>query len=230
MSDTVGRVSGGAARTTCEDWIALAMDVLVTEGVGQLKVMNLAQKLNVSRSSFYWFFKSRNDLLDQLLHHWEHKNTASIVERANRPANSIAESVLNVFECWVNEDLFDPGLDFAVREWARRSADVRRRLDRADEARVAAIAAMFRRYQYDDTDAFIRARVLYFMQVGYYALDVDEPMSRRLSYLEAYIRSFTGTDATARELKRFRAYTRQHDGNGRRGKRRDNDRRRGDRI
>lgn len=215
--DTIESVDpgdGNAARTTREDWIALAKEILVAEGVGHVKVLDLARKLNVSRSSFYWFFNSRKDLLDQLLHFWEHKNTAGIVERAGRPAGSIAEAVLNVFECWVNEDVFDPGLDFAVREWARRSGDVRRRLDLADQARVTAVAAMFRRHGYDDTDAFVRARVLYFMQVGYYALGVREPMSERLSYLEAYVRGFTGSDATARELKRFRAYSRKHGGTG----------------
>ena len=43
-------------RTTRDDWINLAMNILISEGVGNLKVMYLAQKLNVSRSSFYWFF------------------------------------------------------------------------------------------------------------------------------------------------------------------------------
>ena len=206
VTDASATAKGAGARTTREDWIALAKDILVSEGVEKLKVLNLAQKLGVSRSSFYWFFKSRNDLLDQLLHHWEHKNTASIVERADRPAHSITEAVLNVFECWVDAELFDPGLDFAIREWARRSADVRQRIDIADEHRVAALSAMFRRHGFADTDAFIRARVLYFMQVGYYAIDVKEPTLQRLSYLESYMRSFTGEDASAKEVKRFRAY------------------------
>ena len=156
------------------------------------------------------FFKSRQDLLDQLLHHWEHKNTASIVERAERPSHSITEAVLNVFECWVDESLYHPGLDFAVREWARRSDDVRRRVDHADQARVSAITTMFRRHHYDELDSFVRARVLYFMQIGYYALGLREPMDLRLSYLEAYVRSFTGTDATPKELKRFRTFAMQY--------------------
>lgn len=205
--------SESAKRTTREDWLNLAKDILVSEGVGNIKVMVLAQRLEVSRSSFYWFFKSRRDLLDQLLHYWEHKNTASIVERAKRPSHSITEAVLNVFECWVDEQLYDPGLDFAVREWARRSPKVRGLVDKADNERVMAVAGMFERHGYERTEAFIRARVLYFMQVGYYALELREPMDLRLSYLEAYIRSFTGTDASARELNRFRSLARQHSDN-----------------
>ncbi|WP_136658524.1 TetR/AcrR family transcriptional regulator [Nitratireductor sp. XY-223] len=192
-------------RTTREDWLELAKDILVNEGVGSIKVMVLAQRLDVSRSSFYWFFKSRRDLLDQLLHHWEYKNTTSIVERARRPSHSIVEAVFNLFECWVDETVYDPGLDFAVREWARRSPKVRELVDRADSDRVAAITDMFARHGYEEPESFVRARVIYFMQIGYYALGVREPLDVRLSYSEAYVRSFTGQDPTATEMNRFRA-------------------------
>ncbi|MCP4319352.1 MAG: TetR/AcrR family transcriptional regulator [Hyphomicrobiales bacterium] len=212
-SDTLNETAAAgesSGRTTREEWINLALEILISDGVGNVKVMNLAQKLNVSRSSFYWFFKSRRDLLDQLLHLWEHKNTASIVERAKRPAHSITEAVMNVFECWIDETVYDPRLDFAVREWARRSPDVRRLVDQADNERVEAISAMFRLHDYEKIDAFIRARVLYFMQVGYYALELREPMDLRLSFSEAYIRSFTGINPTAKELNRFRNTVKKH--------------------
>lgn len=191
-------------RTVRNDWIALATQILVRDGVESVKVMNLAQKLGVSRSSFYWFFKSRQDLLDELLDNWQHRNTTSIVERANRQTVSITTAVLGVFECWVDEALFDPGLDFAIREWARRSTGVRRLVDQADDTRISAITSMFQRHGYGDPEAFIRARVLYYMQVGYYALDVNEPMDRRLSYIDSYVKSFTGLDASADEVDRFR--------------------------
>ena len=41
-------------------------------------------------------------------------------------------------------------------------------------------------------EAFIRARVIYFAQIGYYALVHDEPMDERSHYLKAYFKSFTG--------------------------------------
>lgn len=208
MSETLKDAStdgDNSGRTTREEWVELALEILINDGVANVKVMNLAQTLNVSRSSFYWFFKSRRDLLNQLLHHWEHKNTASIVEHAGRPAHSISEAVMNLFECWIGETKFDPRLDFAVREWARRSPEVHRRVDEADTTRTSTIAAMYQRHGFSENEAFIRARVLYFMQVGYYALQVSEPLDVRLSYTEDYIRSFTGEQPTITELNRFRS-------------------------
>ena len=86
----------------------------------------LANGSSVSRSSFYWYFKNRDELLDALLDRWDRLNTRSIVTEANEPAATVNEAVCNVFRCWVNPAIFSPRLDFAVREWARRSASVRK--------------------------------------------------------------------------------------------------------
>lgn len=111
-------------RSTREDWLKLALETLIRDGIDRVKVQIMAKQLNVSRSSFYWFFKSPQDLNDQMLDYWLAKNTGPIIQRALRPAQTITEAILNVFECWANENLFDPRLDIAVRLWARRDPDV----------------------------------------------------------------------------------------------------------
>lgn len=191
-------------KVTREDWLAVAVDTLVVEGVESVKILTLARKLGVSRSSFYWYFKSRQDLLDRLLQFWSDTNTRGIVAQAGKPSGTITQGVLNVFECWVDERVYDPRLDFAVREWARRSEPIRRRVMEADDARVAAIRDLYMRHGFSEMDAFIRARVLYFMQIGYYALDLNEAMETRLSYLPAYLRSFTGEEPREADMERFR--------------------------
>jgi AcrR family transcriptional regulator len=193
----------GNIKATRSDWINLALRTLIADGIESVRVLPLGQKLGVSRSSFYWYFESRQDLLDQLLKHWHETNTTAIVERARRPADTIIMGVMNVFECWADERLFDPRLDFAVREWARRSDDVRRMIDRADDERLSAIRDMYRRHGYDGEDAFIRARVLYYMQIGYYVLDLKEPVEARVSHLAAYLRSFTGQEPSEADVAHF---------------------------
>jgi len=197
----------GNIKVTRWDWINLALESLLSEGVESVRILPLGQKLGVSRSSFYWYFKSRQDLLDQLLEHWRDTNTKGIIERASRPADTIVRGLLNVFECWADERIFDPRLDFAIREWARRSDDVRQAIDIADTERVEAIRQLYLRHGYDEVDAFIRARVLYYEQIGYYVLDVKETMETRLSYVTAYVRAFTGQEPSQRDLADFTAFT-----------------------
>jgi hypothetical protein len=110
---------------------------------------------------------------------------------------------MHLFECFIDPDQFDPRLDFAVREWARRSPEVRKRLDAADAARANAIRDMFLRHGYDATEAVARARIIYFMQIGYYALVENEPFETRFSLLKPYLVSFTGQEPDPAEMAAF---------------------------
>jgi len=205
-----GRAQSGNVKATRDDWLDLALSALATEGVAHVTVLNLSERLGVSRSSFYWYFKNRDELLDALLDRWDRLNTRSIAAQAEAPAATVNEAVCNVFRCWVNSAIFSPRLDFAVREWARRSAHVRKALDRSDRLRTGAVKALFVRFGYEDEDAFVRARVLYYMQIGYYALDIREPIEARLSLTPHYLKAFTGVDPSEAEVDAFRAYAIGH--------------------
>src|SRR5690348_5109879 len=85
---------GGKTKVTKAQWLGLALDALISQGVEGVRVLPLARRLRVSRSSFYWYFKSREDLLDRLLDHWRETNTKAIVERARRPAPTIIRAVM----------------------------------------------------------------------------------------------------------------------------------------
>lgn len=201
----------GNVKATRENWLEAALEILISDGVESVRILTLGRRLGVSRSSFYWYFESRQDLLDQLLQQWRNKNTRFIVERALRPASSITQGVLNVFECWVDERLFNPRLDFAIRAWARHSPDVRAIIDDADNERLEAIRQMYLRQGYHEPDAFVRARVLYFMQIGYYSLEIVEPMKNRLSLVPAYLRGFTGREPLAGEVEAFARFVEEVD-------------------
>ncbi|OIQ45874.1 MAG: TetR family transcriptional regulator [Roseobacter sp. MedPE-SW] len=200
----------GNVKVTRDDWLNVAMDVLITDGVEQVKVLALAERMNVSRSSFYWYFKSRQDLLDALLTTWEQTNTAAMLDRAEAPAEAITGAVLNVFHCIANPALFNTALDFAVRDWARRSGKVRNLLDRSDARRVEALTQMFIRYDYGALEAMTRAKVLYYMQLGYDMAEPNESYAHRLEMTPQYLKVFTGQEASEAELKEFAAFTRGH--------------------
>lgn len=194
-------------KATREDWLNAARDVLVADGMAEVKVAVLGTRLGVSRSSFYWYFRNRDDLLTALLDDWEARNTKALVANCQAPSRNITEAVCNFFRCFVDPALFDQGLDFAVRAWARRDPALRLRLDTADSARLTAIAEMFARHGYSDEDADSRARILYYMQLGYHALEVREPMDLRMSLLDGYLRGFTGQDPDEAALAGFRAFS-----------------------
>lgn len=179
-------------RLTRADWLALALETLVSDGIDQVKVQTMARKLGVARSSFYWHFESREALEAAMLEEWLQKNTGPIIERAMRPAADINLALIAVSECWLSAALFDPALDVAVRLWARRSDAVRKVVLQADTMRTSALSSMFKRYDYQDTDALIRARTIYFTQIGQFTLEDIEPPPLREKHALEYIHIFTG--------------------------------------
>lgn len=197
-------------KATRDDWLQMALETLISEGVDQVKILPLGNKLGVSRSSFYWYFQDRKQLLDTLLDYWEAKNTHNLILHCEMPSSTITEAALNIAECWLYDDLFDPRLDFAIREWSRRDSGVREILDAADATRIEAMRLVFQRHGFEEVEAFIRARVFYFTQIGYYALDLKEHLADRLSYLHAYMKVATGYDPEPGIIERFRDKHRQN--------------------
>jgi len=198
----------GNVKVTREDWLRVAMDILVSDGVSEVKVLTIGARLEVSRSSFYWYFKSRKDLLNQLLAEWERTNTGILLRAAEMPAATITAALNNFFCSIIDPDGFNHQLDFAVREWARRDGAVRRVIDRSDSARTRALAQMFERHGYPPAEADIRARVLYYQQIGYYALELNETMEERLQRAPLYLFAFTGVHPSDAEVEDFSRFAR----------------------
>ncbi len=86
-----------------------------------MKVLTLASKLDCARSSFYWYFKNRSELLEALIDHWANTNTRALIEAASQPADTVLYALGNLYASWVKRDKFDTKLDLAMREWARKS-------------------------------------------------------------------------------------------------------------
>lgn len=193
----------GNIKVTRADWMNVARDTLISDGISQVKVLVLAERLGVSRSSFYWYFQSRQDLLDALLQHWSATNTEAIVRHTLLEAETITQAVCNVFHCFIDAGRFNNRLDFAIRDWARRSGAVRRALDASDQRRIAALKAMFVRFGYENTEALTRARTLYYMQIGYNDAELQETPEERLALVPSYLLVFTGQSATAAEITAF---------------------------
>lgn len=191
------------AKGSADLWLTAAYDSLIETGIDSVRIMPLAKRLNLSRTSFYWFFRDRDALLDALLNLWRDKNTGGIVKQAGAYADSIGEAILNVMDCWLNPTLFDSSFEFAVRSWGLQSSGISAELHTADQVRITALADMFARFGYDVAEADVRARTIYLTQIGYISMKTREDVATRMRRMPNYIKIFTGVTPTIRELDRF---------------------------
>lgn len=192
-------------RGTPDVWIDAAYVALIEGGVENVKVQILSNKLNLSRSSFYWNFKDRDELLEGLLARWRTKNTGSLVASTTSYAETLQEALLNVFDCWLDKSLFDSQFEHAVRSWALQSKAVDDEVARADNIRVAALDAMFQRFGREPELADVAARALYQGQMGYISMNAPDPIDERMARIPRYVQLFTLSPPTESELNRFYA-------------------------
>ncbi|MGO7133590.1 TetR/AcrR family transcriptional regulator [Rhizobium leguminosarum] len=184
-------------------WLTAAYDSLLESGVDSVKIQPLAKKLNLARASFYWFFKDREELLAALIALWREKNTGNIVQRAGAYADSLAEAILNVCDCWFDSGLFDSKFEFAVRSWALQSNDILAEVQEADRVRMKALTEMFSRFGQDGLYADVHARAMYLIQIGYISMQTNEALPLRMKRMPEYVRLYTGNLPEKKDLDRF---------------------------
>lgn len=192
-------------RGSAEVWLDAAYDALVESGVEAVKVMGLATRLGLSRTSFYWHFTDRDALLAALIDRWRHRNTDQLIAHCEAPAKTITESILNVCDCWIDPGLFDSRLEFAIRNWALTDPNLSQVLAQTDAQRLAALRDMFLRHGYAADEADIRAHTVYLTQIGYIAMQTKEAKESRLARIPSYALTFTGNPPDEAEVAAFRA-------------------------
>ena len=67
--------------------------MLSSDGIDAVKVMSLAQRLNLTRTGFYWFFENISEMHDAMIERWEGKNTCNLVASCRAEAETITQQL-----------------------------------------------------------------------------------------------------------------------------------------
>jgi len=183
--------SGKSDRLGAQAWIQAAREALISGGVARVKIVPLADALGVTSGSFYWHFKDRPALLDALLDDWKANNSRAMfaaVASETDPKHQLDMLV----RVWVEERDYSSAYDSAVRDWTRSAPNVASVVREVDDQRIKLIQGIFERLGQPKLEAFIRARITYFHQVGYYAMHIEETVERRLELLGIYTALLSG--------------------------------------
>jgi AcrR family transcriptional regulator len=153
---------------TPDSWIEAATTLLVDKGIDTVRVDVLAKVLGVTRGSFYWHFKDRDDLLKSVLKAWRDAATDQLIERFERqhaePRMLIKELISLPFRGRSAERA--ARIELAIRAWARRDETARQAVDDVDARRISYIAQCFSALGYSIAEARARGFALYAWEVG----------------------------------------------------------------
>ncbi len=148
---------------TPETWIGAATDVLVDQGIDHVRVDLLAQRLGVTRGSFYWHFKDREDLLRRVLQAWRETATENLTARLESAHADPLEQLRDVLSLPFRGRAAARAarIELAIRAWARRDQMARFAVDEADASRIGYIAQLFSALGFPVLEARSRAFLLY---------------------------------------------------------------------
>jgi AcrR family transcriptional regulator len=153
---------------TPEAWIDAATEVLVDQGIDHVRVDVLATQLGVTRGSFYWHFRDREDLLRRVLQAWRERSTEQLTARLESASADPREQLRDVLSLPFRGRAAQRAarIELALRAWARRDAIARHAVDEADASRIGYIAQLFSALGFGVAEARARAFLAYSYVVG----------------------------------------------------------------
>jgi AcrR family transcriptional regulator len=204
MSKTKETRPGNPTQLTRERWIVAAMHMLGEQGVEAVRIEALAGKLRVTKGSFYWHFKNRDDLLEGMVRAWEEETRVLLADAASVAPGF--ERLRRLFELVDRHKGRLP--DTAMFSWARRDPKIARRVEAVETMRVEFLEQVYRNSHSEANGATDRAMMHYLCFVGWLDRTSRAPKStpafRVLSELlaETFAQMDLAKDAARGDIRR----------------------------
>jgi AcrR family transcriptional regulator len=132
------RASRGVSK---QQWLEAGLKALIEQGAAGLTIESLARSLSIAKAGFYWHFKNREDLLQQLLEHWLQETTSVVTAGEQLLALEPKARLVRTAEMVLDDDL--GRYDMAVRQWALTYAPAARVVRKVNRMRLGFVRDTF---------------------------------------------------------------------------------------
>ena len=168
---------------TRDDWISGAWDMLGVNGLDGVRVEPLARRLGVTKGSFYWHFKDRQQLVEALLDRWFLIWDDQMSPRMEQAADP-ADRVWALFESVVGR--VTRGQTVSLRMLSHSDADVARRIEERDAQRLAFLMEHLVAIGFSLEEARVRGQVYQTIMTGEYLRSGGLPLEERIARARSY--------------------------------------------
>ena len=154
-------------RTPRGSWIDEGLRALGRGGPEAVRIEPLARALGVSKGGFYWHFKDRPALLEELLDTWERKMVDEVVEHLEREGGDARVRLWQLLSLASSSEVQSlMRSELAIRDWARHDKRVAARLRRVDNRRMDYMRSLFADFCSDEDDVEARCMLALSLFVG----------------------------------------------------------------
>ncbi len=151
-------------------WVDAGLKALGDGGPDTVRVEALAASLGVSKGGFYWHFKDRRALLEEMLDSWERAVAEDVIAQVESTPAPPRDKLRQLFALAPSVDF---AVELAIREWARRDSDVAARVRRIDNRRMEYLRSLFAQLGLDEEEVEARSMLAFSLFIGSYFVAAD---------------------------------------------------------
>ena len=155
-------------------WVHAAIDVLGKEGIAGVRVEVIAKLCKVTKGSFYWHFKDRQDLLDAMLEYWKDGRIKDILKQTQAEPGKELERIFHVIDVYsAARNRKGMHIELAIRDWARRDPAVAAVVEEVEKIRLDCAGRLFLGCGVPPSEAASRSLLLYSYVFGQSLMSFD---------------------------------------------------------
>ncbi|MGE3830704.1 MAG: TetR/AcrR family transcriptional regulator [Parvibaculaceae bacterium] len=140
-----------------DEWLTQALDLLAREGQAKLRIDAICKAVGVTKGSFYWHFKDRDDFVHSVVQFWSDRFTDPVMARVAQTSGSALDRLRALMHT-VSEGGF-ARYDVSIRAWAAQDPELVASMVKAvDKRRIAFVSSLFAEMGVEPQDAEMRAR------------------------------------------------------------------------
>jgi AcrR family transcriptional regulator len=175
-------------RLSREEWLMLALEEVAKEGGAKLRIDKLVEGLGVTKGSFYWHFKDREDFVQSLVAFWAEYTTTRVIEVMSQAQGDAQERLLKLMEV-----IFTQGLDkyeLPMRAWAVEEPQVAGVVQEMEARRLAYIRSFFAEMGFQGQDLEMRTRLFVGYACGehvFFSRESQEDQQKTIKAVHAFL-------------------------------------------
>ncbi|NHZ43777.1 TetR/AcrR family transcriptional regulator [Massilia sp. CCM 8693] len=171
VARTIGYDNGMDDKKNRQSWLSAGLQALADDGPEGLRIMTIAQKMGVTKGSFYWHFKNLEDYQSALMEEWEQVHTQQVMDIVDQEDADVGSKLAKLFTGGPPH-LFTLGR--AIRAWSMTNEQVREVQERVDRKRVEYVATLLTDSGWPADQAPVIARWNYCAFIGHAAIGAPE--------------------------------------------------------
>lgn len=148
-------------------WIKLAKETIIDKGVEAINVDVMSKKLGVAKTSFYHFFNSKAEFLNQVFEKGIFDGTQALITKL-RPINDPKMRIKRLIKIVFNENLKNELFLRQLRSYGMHNKKIATLINTTEKLRMLFVKDILLELDFDEESAELRSSIFYIYTLGLY--------------------------------------------------------------